>query len=74
MSKNILDRIDYLVALVAEFAKMHHLSTQKAYEYLRKHKGMDFALDFYDVNHTLSFDNMVEDITYYCHRMGGELL
>ena len=73
MSKTLKDRLDYLLALVSEFAAAHHLSLQQAYLYLQQYKGLDFADEFYDVEHTLSFDQAVEDVTMYCQRMGGTI-
>ena len=74
MSKSVIDRINYLVALITEFAAAHHISTSQAYEYLQKYKGLDFVEKYYDVEHTFSFDNTVEDLTAYCKRMGGALV
>ena len=54
MSKTLKDRLDYLIALVSEFAATHHLSLQQAYLYLQQYKGLDFADEFYDVEHTQS--------------------
>lgn len=73
MSKNTLDKINYFVALITEFAKAHQISTSQSYEYLQRYKGLDFVDRFYDVEHTFSFDNTVEDLTTYCKRMGGTL-
>ena len=73
VSKTLKDRLDYLIALVSEFAATHHMSLQQAYLYLQQYKGLDFADEFYDVEHTLSFDQAVEDITIYCKRMGGSI-
>lgn len=73
MCKSILDRLNYMIALISEFAAAHHISTQQAYLYLSQFKGLDFADEFYDVEHTLSFDEAVEDLTIYCKRMGGSL-
>ncbi len=73
MSKSLKDRLDYLIALVSEFAAAHHMSLQQAYLYLQRYKGLDFADEFYDVEHTLSFDQAVEDVTMYCQRMGGAI-
>ena len=50
MSKTLKDRLDYLIALVSEFAATHHLSLQQAYLYLQQYKGLDFADEFYDVD------------------------
>ena len=73
MSKSIIDKINYIVALITEFAVTHQISTQQAYRYLQKYKGLDFVDEFYDVEHTFSFENTVEDLTAYCKRMGGTL-
>ena len=43
MSKSVLDRINYLVALITEFASAHQISTSQAYDYLQKYKGLDFV-------------------------------
>ena len=37
-------------------------------------KGIDFVNRFYNVEHTLSFEDVVEDLTAYCHRKGGALV
>lgn len=74
MSKSLKDRLEYLIALISEFAAAHELSSQQAYLYLKQYKGLDFADEFYDVEHTLSFDEAVEDLTIYCKRMGGNLV
>ena len=29
---------------------------------------------FYDVEHTFSFEDVVDDLTAYCHRKGGALV
>lgn len=63
----------FTVAVVTEFALAHNLSLQDAFRYLEQHKGIDFVERHYDVEHTLSFADVVEDLTLFCHRMGGEL-
>ena len=74
MSKSLLDRINYIVALITEFAKTHGITTQQAYKYLEEYKGLDFVDEFYDVEHTQSFEDTVEDLSFYCRRMGGTLV
>ena len=73
MDSFVVDRINYVVALITEFAKEHQISAQQAYLYLKVNKGLNFIEQFYDVEHTLSFENAVEDLTIYCKRMGGNL-
>ena len=73
MGESIKTRLDYMIALISEFAAYHDITMQQAYLYLKQYKGIDFVDDFYDVEHTLSFDQVVEDLTSYCKRMGGML-
>ena len=42
------DRIEYFVACVTEFAKAFGLDSQKSFDYLDKHHGMDFLVKCYE--------------------------
>ncbi|MCD8147256.1 MAG: DUF3791 domain-containing protein [Clostridiales bacterium] len=44
-----------------------------AYSYLRQYKGIDYLREFYDVEHTLSFDDAIDDLTVICCRNGGAM-
>ena len=70
---NVTDLLNYIIALIAEFAKTHGLTNQQAYQYLNQYKGLDYIERFYDVEHTLSFEDAVEDVTNYCKRFGGTI-
>lgn len=67
------DRIEYFVACVTEFAKAFGLDCQKSFDYLDKHRGMDFLMKCYDVEHTVSFADAVGDLQSVCRRNGGSL-
>ena len=47
--------IRYTVACVNEFAANKSLTEKQAFDYLCNHGAMDFLVEFYDVEHTLSF-------------------
>lgn len=74
MKSKETDRLEYLIALISEFAEAHSISTAEAFKYLDEYKGLDFVEKFYEVEHTLSFDDVVDDLTQYCHRHGGRLV
>lgn len=74
METKTKNRVEYIIAIVSDFAKAHSLNTMQAYRYLERFKGLDFIEKFYEVNHTLSFEDVVEDLTSYCHRKGGALV
>lgn len=74
MDAVVKDKVEYIVAVISEFAAAHSLSTAQAYRYLERFKGIDFVIRFYNVEHTLSFEDVIEDLTAYCHRKGGALV
>ena len=37
------------------------------------YKAIEFIKEFYDIEHTLSFDEVVEDCTRICRNNGGVL-
>ena len=65
--------INYTVACVNVFAETFNISVKESYRYLRDFKGIEFLKEFYDVEHLLSFDNVVEDLQILCKRNGGYL-
>lgn len=68
------NKVEYIIAIISDFAKEHSLNTMQAYRYLERFKGLDFIDKFYEVNHSLSFEDVIEDLTFYCHRRGGALV
>lgn len=74
MDPNVKNKVEYIIAVISEFAAAHSLNTLQAYRYLERFKGLDFVSRFYNVEHTLSFEDVIEDLTAYCHRKGGALV
>lgn len=70
LDKNILA---FTVALVSEFATRFNITQDKAYNYIRRYNGLEFFLKHYDVLHTLSFEDNVDDLIQVCANNGGEL-
>ena len=58
------DKLAYIIAVVNEFADAYALNSQQAYRYLDRFKGIDFVNDFYDVEHTQSFADVVSEYRY----------
>lgn len=65
--------IDYVMTAIIEFGRRHKLSIREASNYLNRFKGIDFLTEFYDVEHTLSFNDCVDDLTVVCRNNGGAL-
>lgn len=55
------------------FSKRYCLTIRDASNYLNTFKGIDFLTEFYDVEHTLSFNDCVDDLTVVCQNNGGAI-
>ncbi len=67
-------KIGFTVACVNEFANKHNLSAKEAFQYLFQFKGIAFNKENYDVEHTLDFETILEDLEILCKKNGGTLL
>nr|WP_300935725.1 DUF3791 domain-containing protein [uncultured Muribaculum sp.] len=65
--------IEYVMTAIIEFAKSHDLTIREASNYLNRFRGIEFLTEFYDVEHTLSFNDCVNDLTIVCQNNGGEI-
>lgn len=65
--------IPYINACIRAFAKRFKISAKVAFEYLYNFKGIDFLLEFYDIEHLQSIDDAVDDLVIYCSNNGGTL-
>ena len=64
-------QINYTVALVSEFARKHRLSQQEAFEFA--HRAIACIKENYDIEHTLSFEEALDDVLTICRNNGGVL-
>jgi hypothetical protein len=65
------NRVNYYVLCVNAFAGQKGIPQAEAYNYLYEHKGMDFLVECYDAEHTLSLNDAVNDLTQVCKNNGG---
>lgn len=73
MSSDEANRIGYYIACIGAFAEKFSLSNAFSYNYLKRYGGIDFLSDCYDIEHTLSIDDAIEDMYRICKRNGGAL-
>lgn len=71
--RELRNRIDYIVACVSEFAIRFNLTTRQAYSYLRTFSGIELLLEHYNVMHTLSIEDAVDDLQIACYNRGGRI-
>ena len=65
-------KINYTVVCVNEFADRFKISAKDAFAYLYAHQGIAFIKENYDIEHTLSFEDAVDDLALVCRNNGGE--
>mgnify|MGYP003299174297 FL=1 len=68
------DIVEYIVALINEFAKRFGLNDAKAYKYISQFNGIELIEKHYEIMHTLDFSETVDSLAIYCKRQGGELI
>ncbi len=73
LSKFEQNKIRYTVACISEFAASKSLTKAQAFTYLSEHKALDFLDEFYDVEHTLSFQDAIADLTTVSQKNGGKI-
>lgn len=67
------EKLEWTLIFVWEFGRRYGLSAKQAFNYLSRHKAIDFIDRHYDYVHTQSFQSMVTDMSEYCHKNGGGL-
>ena len=73
MSKKLLDKVEYLVLLIAEFAVRSKVTEAQAYRYLNQYGALALCDKHYNIMHTLSVEENIETLQNYCRRKGGTL-
>lgn len=71
MAREEINMLNYIIVCISEFASRYEIHMRDAYLYLTKYKGIEFLKEFYDVEHTLSFDDAIDDLVSVCRRNGG---
>lgn len=64
-------RINYTVVCVSEFAERYGLGQKEAFNFLFEYKAIKFLKENYDIEHTLSFDDALDDMMAICKKNGG---
>ena len=71
MTKADRNLLDYIVICISEFANRYGMHMRDAYIYLNRYKGIQFLKEFYHVEHILSFDDTINDLSAICRKNGS---
>ena len=71
MPERLRRKIDYSVVCINEFARKKRIQSREAFLYLYQYKGIEFLDENYDIEHTLSLEDAVDDLELICKKMEG---
>lgn len=74
MGYSISDKLEWTVVFILEFGRRYGLNMKQSFNYLSRYKGIDFIDRNYGYVHTQSFASVIDDISEYCVRYGGDLV
>ena len=73
MAASMLNKIEYIILLVAAFASRSNVTEAQAYRYLSQYGALALCDKHYGIMHTLSLEENIDTLQAYCQRKGGEL-
>ena len=65
--------IRYIIMILNMIARKYDIGIRDVYKYLDTYKGVAFLHEFYDVEHTLNTDDVIDDVLAVCSQNGGHL-
>ena len=74
LKKNNMEfKPSYFIMTIRKFAEHYSMTSKQAYQYLKRFAGIAFLDDCFEAEHTLSFEDAIEDLTRVCQNHGGYL-
>lgn len=67
------EKSDYTVTCVSEFAARHGMTQKEAFQFLYKYGAIAFVKENYEIEHTLSYDDVMDDMLTICQQNRGTL-
>lgn len=67
-------QINYAVTCVSEFARKYNLTMKEAFQFLFEYKAIAFLKENYEIEHTLSLEDALDDMLLICEKNGGMLV
>lgn len=67
-------QIPYTNLCIRKFAEHNNMSLDAAFTYLLTYGGMQYLVDFYDVEHTLPLEDTLNELKMTCRAAGGAVV
>ncbi|MCL2688977.1 MAG: DUF3791 domain-containing protein [Chitinispirillia bacterium] len=66
--------IHYYITCVTDFAEEYKMSIKDAFLYLKKYNGVQFLMENYEIEHTLSKEDTLKALSRIARKNGGRLI
>lgn len=63
----------FIMAVIYNFSKIKDISLARAFRYLKTFKGLDYLNQYLEIERTLSYDDIANNLSLVCSRNGGAL-
>lgn len=70
---NDRDSISYLISSVYHHSNIKKVPLSKSFSYLKNLKGLDYLIKYREIEQTLSYEEIVSDVSKVCANFGGIL-
>lgn len=67
------DLAPFITTVLYHFSKIKGVSLGRAFRYLKTFKGLDYLSQFMEIERTLSYEEITDNLTLVCTRNGGAL-
>lgn len=64
-------QIPYTNLCIRKFAERNKMPLEAAFTYLLTYGGIQYLIDFYDIEHTLPLEDTIDEISLTCKANGG---
>lgn len=65
--------MSFLMSAIYHFSKIKGISLSRAFRYLKTFKGLDYLNDYFEIERTLSYEDIANNLTLVCAKNGGAL-
>jgi len=64
----------YLISCIFDFSEKYNINIKDAFIYLKKYNGIQFLIENYEIEHTLSKADTLEALSCITKKNGGNLI
>lgn len=71
--KKDAESTSFLMSVIYHFSRIKGLTLSRAFRYLKTFKGMDYLNQFMEIERTLSYEEITDNLSVICAKNGGAL-